>query len=239
MKKKCSKCDNEYELSFFYKDSSSKDGHRYNCRACSKKYREENKESQKEYREKNKEKIKEYHKNRKYDPIKSKEYYEENKERLKEKAKEYYEENKESKKAYQSKYQKEHRESRNIYLSERRKKDEKFRLITNVRNLILNSFYNMGYSKNSKTENILGCSFDQLKIYIESKFETWMNWDNRGLYNGEFHYGWDIDHIVPLSEANTIEDLIKLNHFSNLQPLCSKMNRDIKKNKIWQDHITH
>ena len=58
-----------------------------------------------------------------------------------------------------------------------------------------------------------------------------MNWENRGLYNGDFDYGWDIDHIIPLSSANTEEDVIKLNQYTNLQPLCSKINRDIKKDK--------
>lgn len=58
-----------------------------------------------------------------------------------------------------------------------------------------------------------------------------MNWENKGLYNGEFGYGWDIDHIVPLSTAATEEDLIRLNHYTNLQPLCSKVNRDIKRDR--------
>ncbi len=59
-----------------------------------------------------------------------------------------------------------------------------------------------------------------------------MTWENRGLYNGEFNYGWDIDHIIPISFAKTEEDIIKLNHYTNLQPLCSKINRDIKKDKL-------
>jgi hypothetical protein len=67
---------------------------------------------------------------------------------------------------------------------------------------------------------------------LENKFEPWMNWDNQGRYNGEFDYGWDIDHIIPLSSAKNEEDIIKLSHYSNLQPLCSKVNRDIKKD-IW------
>jgi len=123
-------------------------------------------------------------------------------------------------------------------LYERRQNDEIFRLITNIRNLILNSFYELGFSKNSKTNEILGCDFEQLKNHLESKFEGWMNWENRGLYNGGLNYGWDIDHIEPISNAKTIEDLYRLNHYTNLQPLCSKINRDIKKNKIWQEVTT-
>ena len=59
-----------------------------------------------------------------------------------------------------------------------------------------------------------------------------MNWDNYGKYNGQTDFGWDIDHIIPLDTAQTIEEIIKLNHHTNLQPLCSKVNRDIKRNKI-------
>ena len=59
-----------------------------------------------------------------------------------------------------------------------------------------------------------------------------MTWKNKGLYNGKLNCGWDIDHIIPLSTAITEDDLIKLNHYTNLQPLCSKINRDIKKDII-------
>jgi hypothetical protein len=40
---------------------------------------------------------------------------------------------------------------------------------------------------------------------------------------------WDLDHIIPISSAKTKEDLIKLNHYTNLQPLCSCYNRYIKR----------
>ena len=62
--------------------------------------------------------------------------------------------------------------------------------------------------------------------------EDWMTWENYGKYNGELNYGWDMDHILPISSGKTEEDMIILNHYTNLQPLCSKVNRDIKKDKI-------
>ena len=132
----------------------------------------------------------------------------------------------------QKKYQKNNKQKRNIYLKRRRENDPLFKLITNIRNLINNSFSEMNYLKNSKTEEILGCSFKDFKIYIESKFENWMNWKNRGLYNGSLNYGWDIDHIIPISSAKTEEELLKLNHYTNLQPLCSYTNRHIKSGNI-------
>ena len=78
----------------------------------------------------------------------------------------------------------------------------------------------------------LGCSFEEFKIYLELKFEDWMTWENYGKYNGELNYGWDIDHIIPLSKAITENEIYNLSHYKNLQPLCSRTNRDIKKDKI-------
>ena len=99
-----------------------------------------------------------------------------------------------------------------------------------IRNRVRNSIRHAGTNKNSKTAIILGCSFEEFRRYIESQFEPWMNWDNRGLYNGELNYGWDLDHIIPTSSAITENDVIRLNHYTNYQPLCSKVNRDIKRN---------
>ena len=70
--------------------------------------------------------------------------------------------------------------------------------------------------------------FEEFKIYLESKFEDWMNWNNYGYFNGELNYGWDIDHINPLNSAQIEEEIIRLNHYTNLQPLCSYTNRHIK-----------
>jgi len=111
-----------------------------------------------------------------------------------------------------------------------------FKLSENCSSLIRNSMRNKGYKKSSRAYEILGCSFEDFKLYLESKFESWMTWENYGKYNGELSFGWDMDHIIPISKAETEDDIIKLNHYSNLQPLCSKINRDIKKNNIqWQD----
>jgi hypothetical protein len=229
--KRCSICKLEKEILFFYKNKSSKDGHRSNCIDCSKEYKEKNKEKEIEYRLNNKDKRRDYDKNRIYDPVLKKDYYERNKESILLDRKVHYENNRQKKIEYQIDYQRNNKSKRNQYLVNRRESDPIFKLITNIRNLIYNSFYYNGYSKKSKTECIIDCSFSELKNYLESKFEDWMTWDNKGLYNGEFNYGWDIDHIIPLSSASVEDDLIRLNHYTNLQPLCSKVNRDIKRNK--------
>jgi hypothetical protein len=128
-------------------------------------------------------------------------------------------------------YRKNNKINRNIKEKERRLNDPLHKLKVNLRNLIGNSLRNKNYKKVSKTHEILGCSFEEFKEYLESKFEPWMTWDNRGLYNGTPEYGWDIDHVIPTSSSTTEEELIRLNHYTNLRPLCSYNNRYIKKNK--------
>jgi hypothetical protein len=61
-----------------------------------------------------------------------------------------------------------------------------------------------------------------------------MSWENYGNWNGsakEINISWDIDHIIPLATAISLEDVIRLNHYTNLQPLCSYTNRYIKRDK--------
>jgi hypothetical protein len=107
-----------------------------------------------------------------------------------------------------------------------------YKLKYNICRIIRETLNGKGYTKKSKTYNILGCTFEEFKTHIESQWEEWMNWDNYGKYNGEERYGWDLDHIIPLSSGKCEEDIIRLNHHSNIQPLCSYINRNVKKDKI-------
>ena len=50
-----------------------------------------------------------------------------------------------------------------------------------------------------------------------------MSWENMGK--------WHIDHIIPLSTAITEEDVIRLCHYTNLQPLWAEDNLK-KSNKL-------
>ena len=131
------------------------------------------------------------------------------------------------------KHKESRREPRRKYAAERRKTDVLFALRSNISSSIRQSFdsHKVG---SKKSVDVLGCSFEEFKVYLESKFESWMTWGNRGLYNGGFNHGWDIDHIIPSSSAKSKEEIIKLNHYTNFQPLCSKINREIKKDKIFK-----
>ena len=50
-----------------------------------------------------------------------------------------------------------------------------------------------------------------------------MTWENQG--------EWHFDHIIPISSAQTEEEVIKLNHYTNFQPLWAEDNLR-KSNKI-------
>ena len=157
---------------------------------------------------------------------------EENAERLKEKDRQKYlrrksiiqEQNKNNRDYINSRHRK--------YLHKRRTSDPLFKLQRDVPNLIRLSIKRQGYSKKSLTYEILGCTYEELMKHLEGQFEPWMTWNNRSKYNGTLQYGWDIDHIIPMSSALTEEDAIKLNHYTNLQPLDSFVNRYIKKDKV-------
>lgn len=114
------------------------------------------------------------------------------------------------------KYLKNNKEKYNEYYRKRRASDPIFKLSQNLRNLTYQAFIKNGWSKNTKTANILGAEYKFTKTYIESMFVDGMNWGNYG--------EWHIDHIKPLSSARCKEELIKLCHYTNLQPLWASDN---------------
>jgi hypothetical protein len=221
----CKKCNEFKSYDEFGKNKSKKDGIDIYCKKCnalktlnSKKDKEEIRIYNKEYRVKNSSKLKDYHLN----------YYLNNSDIIKDRTKSYSKTEKSKK--YKKKYRLENKEKISEYNVTYRdiKKDDQ------IRHRISESLKSFGSKKNNKTVDIVGCSIEDLKLYLESKFESCMTWENYGKYNGEFNYGWNIDHIIPLSSAKTEEELIRLNHYTNLQPLCSYVNRYIKKDNIYE-----
>jgi len=201
--KRCAKCKVEKELTEFYKGKRYKGGLRPQCKscekACCKTYREANKDKKKAYYEANKDKISAWKKTY------AKTYREANKDRIKAKNKAYYEDNKEKIKVRQKAYQR-----------ERRKTDSLFKMKRNLRARTYQAFSRKGYSKDTKTQEMLGVDWDVCKQHIERQFTKGMNWDNYG--------EWHIDHKIPLASANTEEELKKLCHYTNLQPLWAEEN---------------
>jgi hypothetical protein len=124
--------------------------------------------------------------------------------------------------------------SMRIWEKNKLKNDIIFRLKKNLSTTLRKILKSKNFKKGTKDKlTILGTDYKTFKEHLEGLWEPWMSWDNYGLYKMDtFNYGWDIDHIIPTSSAKTEEEVLKLNHYTNLKPLCSKVNRDIKKDKV-------
>lgn len=112
------------------------------------------------------------------------------------------------------------------WAKQKRKQDFVFNFSCNVRSLISHSFERAngdGLVKNYSTEDILGCSIEDFRKYIENKFQKGMTLKNYGQ--------WHLDHIIPISLATTEEEVIKLCHYTNFQPLWAYDNMS-KGNRI-------
>ena len=171
------------------------------CRKC---YNHEeyirNIERYRKYRLIHKEKIEAY---RKIDYQKNKQYY-------LDKHKQWVENNRERE-----------RKNNNSYKKRRMKEDDLYYLKVTLRShinecLVRRNNYGTIIKGTLHTEDILGCSFEEFKIYIEKKFQSGMTWQNHG--------EWHLDHIIPLASAKTKDEVIKLCHYINYQPLWAKDN---------------
>jgi len=117
-----------------------------------------------------------------------------------------------------------------LYSREQCKKNPLFKLKRDIRTIIGKCLLTNGYTKRSKTYTILGCTFDDFSTYIETQFVEGMSWDNRN--------EWHIDHIVPISFGITEEEIILINHYTNLRPLWA-MDNIIKGDKLTDEVINH
>lgn len=111
----------------------------------------------------------------------------------------------------------------NEYVKIRCKNDINFHLRARLRNRLYHAI--KGKAKRGSAVRDLGCSIDELKFFLEGKFQQGMSWENYG--------SWHLDHIKPLASFN-LEDkeqfLIACN-YKNLQPLWAMENL-LKRDKI-------
>ena len=88
-----------------------------------------------------------------------------------------------------------------------------FKISCNLRSRFWQALKNN--QKAGHTIELIGCTIEEVKYLLESKWTEGMNWDNYG------KGGWDIDHIIPLSSFDLTdpEQQKKACHYTNLQPL--------------------
>ncbi len=108
------------------------------------------------------------------------------------------------------------REYRKNLEKRKRNNDSLYKLKHNLRVRTCEYFKIIKVTKRNKTFSMIGITPSELKNYIENKFTEGMNWDNYGK--------WHIDHIIPLNSVDSEEEIIKLCHYTNLQPLWAADN---------------
>lgn len=132
--------------------------------------------------------------------------------------------NKDRIKLNKKEYRESHKVIRNIKEKEKRENDIVFKVTHYLRTRI-----NKIVSRNQKSGSAvrdLGCSVEELKVWLEQQFKPEMTWENYG------KGGWHIDHKKPLANFDLTdgEQFLQACHYTNLQPLwekenCSKQNR--------------
>jgi len=149
---------------------------------------------------------------------KIKNYRQINREKIKLKNKNWAEINKQKRKVYNQVWRNTNSKKISLYKRNKRKTDIQYKLRSCLR-CRFNSAIKMNLKTGSAIKD-LGCSIDELKIYLESKFQEGMSWDNWALQ------GWHIDHIKPLSSFDLTDrnQLLQACHYTNLQPLWAKDN---------------
>jgi len=109
------------------------------------------------------------------------------------------------------------REYQKKYYVDRYKNNIEFSLTIKIRSRIHTAIRNSHKNANKKNRTIelLGCSYTELKIYIEKMFTDGMSWDL--VMNGKVH----LDHIKPckLFDLTKEEEQKKCFNYKNLQPL--------------------
>lgn len=198
------KCDNKKCLQVnpeFYNNSRAKDGIDPRCKECRKSEAKAN-------RYKNLEKRRQY----------SRDWRLRNKEKVSEYNKSYlptyYSENKADIIKQQTKY-----------TTNRRRTVPAVKLANNLRRRLNHAL--KGMVKSKRTAELLGCSFDDLKMKLEAQFQPGMNWENYGAV-------WHIDHKKPLAIFDLTDEkqLFEASNYSNLQPMFALEN--IRKSSAYE-----
>lgn len=213
----CNKCQKEKDIKEFHKRVALKDGHQYVCKDCLKLYNQIRKYQKPTERQILKELgLKKCNICNIIKPIDD--FWRQNGNSRGYRCKECSSNYRKS-----EQYKKQIRNWENSYRRNKRKNDINYYLRTKIRSRILRALKRN--SKKDSSYQLLGCSIQFLKEYLESKFQQGMSWNNRDK--------WHIDHILPCSsfDLSKEENQRKCFHYSNLQPLWAKDNL-LKSDKI-------
>jgi hypothetical protein len=132
---------------------------------------------------------------------------------------------KEQKASYDKQYYEEHKQTKLKANHERSrlrmKTDPGYRMRIYATNRLRNALVYQGTVKSSTMTRLVGCTKAELMLHLEKQFLSGMSWENYGPT-------WHVDHIRPCASFNLVDpdEQKACFHFSNLQPLWGKENRE-------------
>lgn len=164
----------------------------------------------------------EYRKNNRKSLIeKQLDYQQRHRVRLSEYLKDYNKKNLDSLNTYRHTYRQDNKESLNRKHAARERsrllRDPMYKLTKDIRCLLRNSLRKGSYDKKSKTFQLLGTDIGTFQKHL---IHTAIS--NYGKYFPQRKY--HMDHIIPCASAETEEELIKLQHYTNFQLLTPRDN---------------
>lgn len=203
----CKKCDIQKELIEFSIETNR-------CNYCIKLYKQQ-------WALKNKDKIKEQRRLKRL----------ENLEEVRAKQRASYRKNKKSYIDRAYKWLNENRDYRNLinkeYVKNKRKNNKIYNISCKIRHRTKELLRKKNFKKNQSFKEYIGCTVEEFALHIEKQFKQGMTWEL--LQCGKIH----LDHIIPLSFAKTEEEVYKLSHYTNIQPLWAVDNMK-KGNRIYE-----
>ena len=159
---------------------------------------------------------KRYASNKDFHIQKTKEYQVKNADAIRESRRLYRQKNAAKIKLAKQKYGVENREKISKNIAKRRANNPLVRMANSMRRSI-RRYLDAGQKGEMSSFEIIGCSKDDLRKHLESKFRNGMTWQNYGKH-------WHIDHIIPLISSKSVDEIKRLCHWTNLQPLTALEN---------------
>lgn len=222
--KDCQNCQEIKAIDDFPKSKMRNGNYRYKniCKKC---HCQNEKERRQANIEKYREKDKEYYQSNKSSIVpKNKEYRNHNKDVIKTQKQQYYKTNIEQIKQYHQ----DNKQNRNEKNKIKRRQNPYYALKEALKVRI---FDVLKSSKKETTSKLIGCSNEDLKIWIETHFNENISWDNYGIY-------WHLDHVVPIAffELTNEDERYMCFNWLNIRPL-EKTRNISKSDNIVKDYI--